>query len=229
MSKPACSNPSDNPPAPENRSTATGRRRPGRSGFFAGKICPLEHSAPGTLASVSIDAGVVDRLFATTGKTALKRERIGSLTDTRTPQQRRRIMSSVRQRDTGPELVLRRLLYASGVRGWRCNYRNAQGRPDLAWPALKVAVFVDGAFWHGHPSRHRPGRSGKYWDEKIARNVARDREVDSDLTGEGWSVLRLWDFDLRREPEVTANRVVDVLRQKILERGSSANWQRLLV
>lgn len=59
-------------------------------------------------------------------------------------------------------------------------------------------MFVDGAFWHGHPSRHKPGRSGKYWDEKIATNVARDRRVDAELQDAGWRVLRLWDFEVRK-------------------------------
>jgi DNA mismatch endonuclease (patch repair protein) len=109
-------------------------------------------------------------------------------------------MKAVRSKDTGPEVALRRALFAEGVRGWRCNYRRAPGRPDVAWPGLKVAVFVDGAFWHGHPSRHRPGRSGAYWDDKIATNVARDRRIDCELEAAGWQVIRLWDFELRRSP-----------------------------
>lgn len=132
--------------------------------------------------------------------------------DTRTPEQRRRIMSAVRHRDTAPEVSLRRALYALGVRGWRCDYRRVAGRPDIAWPALRVAVFVDGAFWHGHPSRHRPGRSGPYWDEKIANNVARDRRVDAELRAAGWEVLRLWDFEVNKRPRDAASRVDELLR-----------------
>lgn len=121
------------------------------------------------------------------------------MADTRTPAQRRRIMAAVKRRDTGPEVSLRKGLYAAGVRGWRCDYRKAPGRPDLAWPRRKVAVFVDGAFWHGHPSRHKPGRSGEYWDRKIEANVARDRRVDSALEAAGWRVLRIWDFEIRKD------------------------------
>lgn len=120
-------------------------------------------------------------------------------------------MRAVRQRDTEPELRLRRALFAAGVRGWRCHYRRAPGRPDLAWPRLKVAVFVDGAFWHGHRSRHREGRSGAYWDEKIAGNVARDRRVDAELTAAGWTVLRAWDFEIRKELEDVVLRVRDAI------------------
>jgi DNA mismatch endonuclease (patch repair protein) len=131
------------------------------------------------------------------------------MADTRTPEQRKRIMSAVRRRDTAPELALRRSLFARGIRGWRCDYRDAPGRPDLAWPGRKIAVFVDGAFWHGHPSRHRPGRSGSYWDKKIAANVARDRRVDRELQAMGWTVFRFWDFEIRKQLSVV---VEDIAR-----------------
>jgi DNA mismatch endonuclease, patch repair protein len=149
-----------------------------------------------------------------------------TVVDTRSPEQRRRIMAAVRSSNTGPELRLRRALYAAGVRGWRCHYKGAPGRPDLAWPALRVAVFVDGAFWHGHPSRHKQGRSGAYWDEKIARNVERDRQVDAALASLGWTVVRMWDFELARDPEGAVERVSGALRERADE---SVRWQRQLV
>jgi DNA mismatch endonuclease, patch repair protein len=133
------------------------------------------------------------------------------MTDTRTAEQRSRIMAANRSKDTGPELVLRKSLYAAGLRGWRCHYRNAPGAPDIAWPSRKVAVFVDGAFWHGHPSRHRPGRSGTYWDEKIAANVERDRRVDAELRMLGWKVVRCWDFEIRRDAAGVVDRVKEAL------------------
>lgn len=120
-------------------------------------------------------------------------------------------MAAVRSSNTGPELLLRRALYARGVRGWRCHYKRAPGRPDIAWPGRRVAVFVDGAFWHGHLSRYKPGRSGSYWDEKITANVARDRRVDRELEALGWRSLRLWDFDVRADPDVAAERVASLL------------------
>lgn len=137
------------------------------------------------------------------------------MTDTRTPEQRKAIMRAVRRRDTAPELNLRRALYAAGVRGWRCDYGRAPGRPDIAWPRRRLAVFVDGAFWHGHPSRHTPGRSGKYWDEKIQRNIERDREVDALLRESGWMVLRYWDFEVRRNLEDVVQSVLAALARSI--------------
>jgi DNA mismatch endonuclease, patch repair protein len=123
-------------------------------------------------------------------------------------------MAAVKSRNTGPELELRKALYARGVRGWRCNYKRASGRPDIAWPARRVAVFVDGAFWHGHPSRHKPGRSGEYWDRKIEQNVARDRRVNEELGDSGWSVLRIWDFEIRKDLEGVVTRVVNALERR---------------
>lgn len=108
-------------------------------------------------------------------------------------------MSSIRRRDTKPELLLRRAVWSKGLRGYRLDLRGLPGRPDIAWTRRRVAVFVDGAFWHGHPSAFTPGKSGRYWDEKIAGNVRRDRAADDALATMGWTVIRLWDFDVRRD------------------------------
>ncbi len=146
------------------------------------------------------------------------------MTDTRTPEQRSRIMAAVKGRNTTPEVALRRALYAAGVRGWRNHYKPAAGTPDLAWPALKVAVFVDGAFWHGHPSRHKVGRSGAYWDKKIAGNVERDRRVDAELANEGWTVLRFWDFEVRKDLPGVVGRVLGALKST-MPAAPTAAWQ----
>jgi DNA mismatch endonuclease (patch repair protein) len=130
-------------------------------------------------------------------------------------------MAGIRTRDTAPELALRRALWAAGLRGWRCNRRDLPGRPDLAFSKAKLAVFVDGAFWHGHPSKFEPGKSGPFWDEKICRNQARDRAVDQELSGLGWRVLRVWDFEIHREIDATVARVIDELAASPLGLGRS--------
>jgi DNA mismatch endonuclease (patch repair protein) len=107
-------------------------------------------------------------------------------------------MSRVRTRNTGPEVTLRRALWAAGVRGWRLHPKKVPGNPDLAWIGRRVAIFVDGAFWHGHPD-HYHGQSGAFWDEKIARNRARDERVNAELACAGWVVLRFWDFEVERD------------------------------
>lgn len=132
--------------------------------------------------------------------------------DTYPPEVRSRVMAKVKGRDTGPELTLRRALHAAGVRGWRCHRRTLPGCPDVAFGRARLAVFVDGGFWHGHPKKWWPGRSGAYWDAKIERNVARDRRVDLELEAIGWRVLRLWDFEVTRDPSSAAERVVTALQ-----------------
>jgi DNA mismatch endonuclease Vsr len=109
-------------------------------------------------------------------------------------------MSRVRTRDTAPEVELRRALWAAGVRGWRLHPRKVPGKPDVAWIGRRLAVFVDGAFWHGHPD-HYWGQSGKFWDEKIERNRKRDERVTGELIEAGWTVLRFWDFEVEQRPE----------------------------
>lgn len=131
--------------------------------------------------------------------------------DTYPPDVRSRVMAAVGRRDTGPELLLRRALFQLGVRGWRLHRRDLPGRPDLVFGPARLAVFVDGAFWHGHPSKWWPGRSGDYWDRKIQGNMARDRRVDAELRGDGWRVLRLWDFEVERSPVDAAGRVIAAL------------------
>lgn len=134
--------------------------------------------------------------------------------DTYPPEMRSRVMAAVKGQDTGPELALRRALYAAGVRGWRCHRRDLPGRPDLAFGRSRLAVFIDGAFWHGRPDRYWQGRSGPYWDAKIARNQARDRRVDAELVALGWGVVRLWDDDVDADPDVAARRVIEALAER---------------
>ena len=135
------------------------------------------------------------------------------MTDNLTAEQRARSMSRVRRRDTTPELALRRALRSRGHLGYRVDVRHLPGRPDLAWSRVRVAVFVDGAFWHGHPSRFRPGQHGVYWDEKIAHNVARDRAADAALGTLGWTVVRIWDFEIRQDLDGAVSRIEDALRR----------------
>ena len=108
-------------------------------------------------------------------------------------------MSRVSAKNTGPGLVLRRGLWAAGIRGWRCHVRSVPGTPDLCWKGRRIAVFVDSAWWHGHPSRYTPGRHAPRWDEKIQANQRRDVRVNQLLRRAGWSVIRIWDFELDRD------------------------------
>lgn len=129
------------------------------------------------------------------------------MTDIVDAKTRSRMMAAVRGRDTGPELLLRQLLREAGLRGYRLHRKDIPGRPDVAWIGRRVAVFVDGAFWHGHPSAFTQGKSGKFWDDKIAANVQRDRQNDERLRETGWVVVRIWDFEVERDPVECVKRV----------------------
>jgi len=120
-------------------------------------------------------------------------------------------MASIRSKDTRPELLLRRALWNAGLRGWRCNWRGPGGRIDIAFTRWHVGVFVDGSFWHGHPSKWQPDRWKGYWDEKIKRNIARDERHNAQLNDAGWLVVRVWDFEVEREADAVVARIAGTL------------------
>lgn len=106
-------------------------------------------------------------------------------------------MSRNRARDTGPELALRRALWAAGARGYRLHPRGVPGRPDLAFPRARLAVFVHGCFWHACPIHSKPPKSNAaFWREKFARNVARDARKVAELEEGGWRVLTFWEHEV---------------------------------
>ncbi len=121
-------------------------------------------------------------------------------------------MAAVKGRDTRPELALRALLRTAGLTGYRLNYRHLPGRPDVAYTRWKVAVFVDGAFWHGHPSRIRPDRLNDQWIAKIEGNRKRDQQVNAELASRGWTVVRIWDFELNQAADQHVNRIERALQ-----------------
>ena len=110
------------------------------------------------------------------------------------------------------------LLRSAGLAGWR-RHQPLPGKPDFVWPKAKVAVFVDGCFWHGHDCGKNvtPKTNANAWREKIQRNQARDRRVDRALRSDGWSVLRVWECTLARTPE----RFIARIRHRIGKRLSA--------
>ena len=104
---------------------------------------------------------------------------------------RSRIMASVRSRgNRTTEVALGRLLWAAGLRGYRKQWP-IEGRPDFAWPGLKVAAFVDGCFWHGCSCKYLPRSRKKFWRDKIEKNKRRDKRVARILRSAGWTVIRV--------------------------------------
>lgn len=109
-------------------------------------------------------------------------------------EQRSKVMSSIRSKDTVPEITLRKALWARGLR-FRVHY--GPEKIDIAFPSRKVAVFVDGCFWHGCPEHsHMPETNVGYWGPKLVRNKERDAATTRKLESEGWKVVRVWEHEV---------------------------------
>jgi DNA mismatch endonuclease (patch repair protein) len=128
-------------------------------------------------------------------------------------------MRGNRKRDTRPEVTLRRMLHSRGLR-YRVAARPLAGRPwtaDLVFAAPRVAVFVDGCYWHGCPDHyHVPRTNAGYWAPKIERNQARDAIVDGELAEAGWRVVRVWEHESLSR---SADRVESAVRRCLGETG----------
>jgi DNA mismatch endonuclease (patch repair protein) len=134
------------------------------------------------------------------------------MTDRMTRKQRSIVMTHIRGRDTGPELRLRTALRSEGVRGYRISPKDIPGSPDITFTKQRIAVFVDGCFWHRCPLCYRePSSNIEFWRQKLSRNVERDRTVDSNLMGMGWKVMRLWEHEIKANPEAAAGKVLMLL------------------
>lgn len=122
-------------------------------------------------------------------------------------------MSRIRGANTAPELRLRRLLWREGLR-YRLHWRTPCGRADLAFPGRKLAVFVDGCFWHGCPDHYVPPRSSRpFWSRKLRDNVVRDQRQTIRLEDSGWSVLRFWEHEVEADPSRVAKEIRDSLER----------------
>jgi len=136
--------------------------------------------------------------------------------DTFSPKQRSEIMRRVKSKDTSPELKLRRALWHAGLKGYRRG-TDLPGKPDIVFKKAKVAVFVDGCFWHKCPKCFRmPSSNQAYWERKINRNVERDKKVNAELENLGWTVVRIWEHELK-----DIDSVVETLRKLVKERGGA--------
>lgn len=114
----------------------------------------------------------------------------------------RKTMSANTSTDTKPEIALRTALWAAGLRGYRKNVKRLPGKPDVVFGRKKLAIFVNGCFWHACPHCGRfvyPKTNADYWHEKIARNQRRDAQVKEELSQLGYSVLTLWECEVKKQ------------------------------
>ena len=134
------------------------------------------------------------------------------MADVFTKEERSRVMAAVHSRgNKATELKFAAILHASGLKGWR-RHQPLPGKPDFVFRRERVAVFVDGCFWHACRWHLRLPRDNRaYWQRKVSRNAARDRAVNKALRKAGWRVLRVWEHSLRW-PDAVAKRMKSELR-----------------
>lgn len=115
-------------------------------------------------------------------------------------EKRSEIMSKVRsKKNKSTELKLIQIFKENNIHGWRRNY-NVKGHPDFVFLEKRIAVFVDGCFWHGHDCRNtRPKDNQEYWTKKRERNIKHDREITEYFENRGWTVIRIWECELKKE------------------------------
>lgn len=138
------------------------------------------------------------------------------------------LMSRIGGRHTDPELVLRRELWRRGLR-YRLHVRTPAGRPDIVFPRARIAVFVDGCFWHGCPLHYvRPRSGSSFWGRKLRDNVLRDQRQTAELEDAGWLVLRFWEHEVYTRLPSIASEVEQVLKNPRAHRPGR-RWQVVAV
>ena len=139
--------------------------------------------------------------------------------DRLTPEQRKKCMQSNKSVGTKPELVLAKAMWALGLR-YRKNSGSIFGKPDFSFKKYKVAVFVDGEFWHGKDWERKKAEikgNREFWITKIERNIRRDMEVTGRLKAEGWTVLRFWSNDVVKDTTSCAEKVKEIIRARRID------------
>ena len=134
--------------------------------------------------------------------------------DSLTKEKRRKIMQHIRSKNTKAEVLLRKMLWHQGIR-YRKNYKTLPGTPDIAITKYKIAIFVDGDFWHARGHEAKPGEqiqtNKAFWSKKLNRNVERDKDVNQALLELGWLVLRYWDSDVNKNCDACVEDIMQYL------------------
>jgi len=133
------------------------------------------------------------------------------MTDVLTHEQRKKNMSHILSKNTRPEIKLRKILWSEGIRGYRIHH-NLPGKPDIVFTKKKIAIFIDGCFWHKCPvCFHEPETRKEFWMKKIQSNVDRDNKINEKLQADGWTVLRFWEHDVRKKPDTIVKKISELI------------------
>ena len=121
-----------------------------------------------------------------------------------------KVMKANKGKDTGPEIIVRQILRESGFPGYRLNWKKAPGRPDVAYPGRKIAIFINGCFWHRcpHCNLPLPKTHTDFWKQKFEKNVERDKRKTEELESMGWTVITIWECEIKD---------LDSLKMRLLE------------
>lgn len=122
-------------------------------------------------------------------------------------------MRANNSKNTKLEIAVRHRLWAEGLRGYRINYTKLPGKPDIAYPTYKLAIFIHGCFWHSCPvcNRSRPKKNADFWKEKFERNRERDDRTEKKLIELGWRVLVVWECEVKKNTQKVLNDVKSLL------------------
>lgn len=149
------------------------------------------------------------------------------MTDPLSPEQRHRCMASIRSTDTRPERLVRRFLFACGMR-FRINVRKLPGTPDIVMRKYRTVIFVNGCFWHGHEGCkffRMPRTNTPFWENKIQRNKERDKQNMQKLKGKGWNVITIWECELKKAAcEQTLTNLYINLQHALISRFSPVTY-----
>ena len=139
-------------------------------------------------------------------------------------------MRSNKSKNTKPEVLFRKALWQAGIRGYRVHWKKAPGKPDIAFPSKKIAIFLNGCFWHRCPSCNLslPKNNQDFWKKKFARNVERDREKVEALKSENWQVLVIWECELKDLEAVAARLINELPRENKYELPEEIESHRLV-
>ena len=124
-----------------------------------------------------------------------------------------KVMSANKAKNTKPEIALRKALWSEGYKGYRLNWKNVPGRPDIAYPGKKIAIFVNGCYWHRCPKCDLPlpKTNTIFWKEKFEKNVKRDKKKNDELLSLNWIVLVFWECDIKSDISNSIQKIKKVL------------------
>jgi DNA mismatch endonuclease (patch repair protein) len=132
-----------------------------------------------------------------------------------TPEQRSKIMRAIKSKNTKSEMLLAKALWHRGYR-YRKHDKSIFGTPDLTFKKLKIAIFIDSEFFHGKDfeTKKKPVNNAEFWEKKIKRNIERDQQVNEYLTTHGWTVLRFWSEDIKKNLHKVTRSIENTIEEK---------------